>query len=37
MKLLGPKNTFAKYLANEKFGYYNFFPEPNVALGKDCL
>ena len=32
-----PKNALAKYLANVKLGYCNFFPEPKAALGKDPL
>ena len=31
------KLALAKYLANAKFGYYDFSPGPKVALGEDPL
>ena len=32
-----PKIALGKYLANAKFGWCDFFPEPKVALCKDPL
>ena len=36
-EIISPKIAFGKYLANVKFGYCDFFPEPKIALGKDPL
>ena len=34
-EIISPKIALGKYLANAKFGYCDFSPEPKVALGKD--
>ena len=36
-EIISPKIGLGKYLANAKFGYCDFFPEPKVTLGKDTL
>ena len=33
-EIISPKIGLGKYLANVKFGWCDFFPQPKVALGK---